>query len=148
MSLDLTAVGELVEPVGNNLFAGLHSAVDDDGTPGSQSNRDSADLDRISWIDHVNVIPVGAALDSSTGNNGDIVLSVNEQMYVHELIREERVVLIAEDCLELVRACRRVNLIVHRLQKATGDLGCVVAIICIHGQAIVSAQRLINLRQF
>ena len=74
------------------------------------------------------------ALDSRLGNDYCVPFGVDQQPGVHELIREQGSVLIAEDRLETERAGGHVDLIIDGQQLPGGKLVSLVLVVCIDPQ--------------
>ena len=127
--VDLAAVLQLILPVDDNGVARTQSLADGDRTSRIQRDRDGLNLHAAVFLREVNVSPLRSARDRRRRHNRDVPLRIYKQMHVHKLIWKQIVFLVAEDCLQLICAGCRIDLIVDRQQFAGGDFGCVVAII-------------------
>src|SRR6266446_4848474 len=132
--IDLGAVLQFVLAIDNDDVAGIQSRVQTDAVASCLRNSDGANLRCAVAAGSVDISSLGAALNGGDRNDNEITFGVHEKVYVDELVGEERVVLVAEDGLELVSSGGYINLVVDGLKFARGDFCLVVAIIGIDGK--------------
>ncbi len=88
-----------------------------------------------------------AVLDCDVRDDELIGQRIHQQVHVHELLGEQRVILVVEHRLQPRRARRAVDLVVHREERARRDLLRVVAVERLHRQMRALPQLLRDLRQ-
>ena len=71
-------------------------------------------LDRVIGADLINVCALRPALNRGSRNDSEIAHGIHQQVDVHKLIWEKRIVGIVENRLQLVSASGGVNLVVNR----------------------------------
>src|SRR5207249_10736010 len=118
---------QLVLAIDNHDITGIQTRAHADAVAGSLRDGDGINsrnrvLRRGVFSDTIDISTLWAALNGSSGNDGEIALGVDEQVHVDKLIGEKGVVGIAKDGLELIGPGSRINLIVNGLQFSTGDL--------------------------
>src|SRR5713101_2799121 len=132
--IDLGAILQFVLAVYDHEVIGINAGAQADAVAGSLRDGDGINLcgvvlgNRV-FGDGIDVSALRAALDSSGGNDGEIVLGIDQEVHIDKLIGEQCVVFVAEDGFELIRARGGIDLVVDGGELACGDLGRVVAVV-------------------
>ena len=125
---------QLVDSLGHHDFSRGEPFRDRGGVALREPHLDRARLDGLILLHHEHERGLRAALDRGVRHENDALERVDEEPRVHELVRKERVVGVREDRLELHRAGRRVDLVVHRRELAGLELVLEVAVERVDGQ--------------
>src|ERR1041385_6128497 len=144
--VDLCSLLQLIDAFGERDLPGIEALVDRSCALLDRSLSDIAHLDGVVRFNNKNKRGLRAVLDGRGWDENRIPLRVDQQPCIHELTREQRIVLIWKRCLESHRAGIRIDLIVDRQQHACSDLRFEVAIPRIDNHALSSLQFVHNLR--
>ena len=98
-------------------------------------------------VHHVDERALLAILHCHVGDDQLIGQGIHQQPYIDELLREERIVLVVENRLQLRGAGGIVDLVIHGHQRAGRQFFGIVAVIGIHRQMRTRPQLLRDLRK-
>ncbi len=132
--LHLRAGLQLVDAFGHDGLARGKALGDGGRVSLREPHLDGARVDGLILFHDVDERGLRAALDRGVRHEDDALERVDEEPRVHELVRKEPVVGVREDGLELHRAGRRVDLVVHRRELTGLELVLEVAVERVDGQ--------------
>ena len=135
------ALLQRIHALEHDAFARREPFGDGDALALRHAERDLADRRLAVGLDDVDEGPERRALDRGRRHDGRGTQRRQLQVDVDELVREQLVVGVLEDRPEADRAGRRVDLVVHRAQRARRQQGRLGAVPGLDGRRVVAAHR-------
>src|ERR1700676_2977592 len=114
--INFGAILKFVQAVNNHAVAGIQAGAQADIVASGLCDGHDSNLRGVVGIGGINVSSLRTALNGSGGNDGEVVLGIDEKVDIDKLIGEKSVVRVRKHGFELVRAGGYVDLIVDGLE--------------------------------
>lgn len=125
---DVAAVLQAVSAFQHHPVAGCQALLDHGVVAVGVTDHQRTDLDLLVAIEHVDEGAIVAELNRRRWRQHHVMQGVGQQVHIHELVGEQRLVLVIEARLEFQGAGGDVDLVVQALQHAVGFQGHVAAV--------------------
>src|SRR3984893_3880072 len=145
--INFGAILQFVQAVNNHAVSGIQAGAQADTVASGLCDGYNSNLRGVVGIGGINVSSLGTALNGRGGNDGEVVLGVDEKVDIDKLIGEESVVRVRKHGFELVCAGGYVDLIIDGLELPASDFGGVIAVVGIDSKLDASMELGVYLRK-